>query len=305
MKTINMARGKMEASAIALGCLRISPLSSREAAILIRTALEEGIRYFDHADVYGDGRSEEVFGKVLAKNPGMRDEMILQTKCGIRKGYYDLSRDHILQSVEGSLKRLKTDYLDVLLLHRPDALADPEEIAEAFSALHASGKVRYFGVSNFNTLQVKGLSRYLDQEIIVNQLQFGLAHTAMVDVGLNVNISNEAGIDRDQGFLDHCRQHHITIQAWSPLHIGLLDEVFLDHEKYPVLNRTLNNMAAAKGVSPSAIAISWIMRHPADIQPIVGTTRPNRLQQICQASRITLNRQEWYALYQAAGNHLP
>ncbi|MDW7670451.1 MAG: aldo/keto reductase [Bacillota bacterium] len=305
MKTISMARGGMEASAIALGCLRISPLSSREAATLIGTALEEGIRYFDHADIYGDGRSEEVFGKLLAKSPGMRDQMILQTKCGIRKGYYDLSRDSILQSVEGSLKRLKTDYLDVLLLHRPDALADPEEIAEAFSALHASGKVRYFGVSNYNTHQVKGLSRFLDQEIIVNQLQFGLAHTLMVDVGLNVNISNEAGIDRDQGILDHCRQHHITIQAWSPLHIGLLDEVFLEHQEYPVLNRTLNNMAAAKGVSPSAIAVSWIMRHPADIQPIVGTTRPNRLRQICQASRITLNRQEWYALYQAAGNHLP
>jgi predicted oxidoreductase len=156
MKTISMARGGMEASAIALGCLRISPLSSREAATLIGTALEEGIRYFDHADIYGDGRSEEVFGKLLAKNPGMRDQMILQTKCGIRKGYYDLSQDSILQSVEDSLKRLKTDYLDVLLLHRPDALADPEEIAEAFSALHASGKVRYFGVSNFNTHQVKG-----------------------------------------------------------------------------------------------------------------------------------------------------
>ena len=305
MKMISLADKSIKSSAIALGCLRISPLPGKAVNRLIHTALEEGITFFDHADIYGGGRSEEAFGKVLKETPEIREKMILQTKCGIGKGYYDASWEHIVNSVDGSLQRLETDYVDVLLLHRPDALMQPEKVAEAFSDLHKSGKVRYFGVSNHNAGQIELLRRVLEQEIIVNQLQLSIAFTGMIDAGLNVNINHEPAYDRDQGILEYSRLHNITVQAWSPLHFDQSDEVFLDNEKYPVLNRMLSNMAESKGVSPSAIAIAWIMRHPAGIQPIIGTTQPERLRQICCAARIELSRQEWYTLYQAAGNHLP
>jgi len=305
VKMMNMANGQLNVSQILLGCMRISGLSINEAARLIHTALDEGINFFDHADIYGGGRSEEIFSQAVEMNPILREKMVIQTKCGIRDGYYDFSKEHILHSVDGSLKRLKTEYIDILLLHRPDTLMEPEEIAEAFSQLHSSGKVRHFGVSNHNPMQIELLSRYLDQPILVNQLQLSIMNTGMIDSGLNVNMKIDPSIDRDGSVLEYCRLEDITIQAWSPFQYGFFEGVFLDNPRFPELNEKIDEIAAKKGVTNSAIAVAWIMRHPAQIQPVVGTTNPERLQAICQANRVELTRQEWYAIYQAAGNQLP
>lgn len=226
MKYINIGNGEIKASAIALGCMRIADKSVKEVAELINTALEEGINFFDHADIYGGGKSEEVFAEAIDMKPSIREKIIIQTKCGIRKGYYDFSKEHILKSVDGSLKRLKTDYIDVLLLHRPDTLMEPEEVAEAFSILHSSGKVRNFGVSNFNPMQIELLSKYLNQKLIINQLQFSIMHTGMIDSGFNVNMKVDQSIDRDGSVLEYCRLKNITIQAWSPFQYGFFEGTF-------------------------------------------------------------------------------
>ncbi|MCR3757562.1 aldo/keto reductase family oxidoreductase [Clostridium felsineum] len=306
MKKINIANGELSnASEISLGCMRLSKLTVKEARKLINTALEEEINFFDHADIYGGGRSEEVFSEAINMKPSIREELIIQSKCGIGKGYYDFSKEHILNSVDGSLKRLKTDYLDVLLLHRPDALMEPEEVAEAFDILSSSGKVRHFGVSNENPMQIKLLSKYLNQKIIINQLQFGVMHTGIVEAGINVNMKNEAAINRDDSVLDFCRLHDITIQPWSPFQYGFFEGVFLDNDKFPELNKVVNKIAEDREVENTAIAIAWILRHPAKMQPIVGTTNIDRLKSICKASKVELTRQEWYEIYRAAGNKLP
>jgi predicted oxidoreductase len=269
------------------------------------TALENGIDLFDHADIYGGGESEAVFGRVLARNPGLREKMVVQGKVGICKGYYDASKEHIIEAVEGSLKRLGIEYLDTLLLHRPDALMEPEEVAGAVRALKDAGKIRVFGVSNENAAQIALLSRYLPGEVAINQLQFSLAHTPIVDAGVNVNMHSAHAVVREGGVLDFCRLHEITIQAWSPFQYGMFEGVFIGSEKYPELNRVLDEMAAEKGVTASAIAVAWILRHPARIQAIVGTTNPERLAQIAKAYDAPVTRQEWYRLYLAAGNPLP
>ncbi|MDP4146458.1 MAG: aldo/keto reductase family oxidoreductase [Bacillota bacterium] len=305
MKTINIANGEIKASEISLGCMRIDSLSKGDASKLINTALEEGINFFDHADIYGGGRSEEVFADAIDMNPSVREKLILQSKCGIRKGFFDFSKEHILNSVDGILKRLRTDYLDVLLLHRPDTLMEPEEVAEAFSTLHSSGKVRYFGVSNQRPLQIELLNKYLNHKIIINQLQLSLTNTGMIDAGLNVNMKNDASIDRDDSVLEYCRLKDITIQTWSPFQYGFFEGVFLDNDKFPELNKKINEFAEAKGVPNTAIAIAWILRHPARMQPIAGTTNAKRLKDICKASQVELTREEWYELYRAAGNILP
>jgi len=304
VKYINIGN-EIKASSIALGCMRISDKPTKQVEELIDTALEEGINFFDHADIYGGGKSEEVFGKVLKKKKGLREKIIIQTKCGIRNGYYDFSKEHILKSVEGSLKRLKTDYIDILLLHRPDTLMEPEEIAEAFSILHSSGKVRNFGVSNFNPMQIELLSKYLNQRVIVNQLQFSIAHTGMIDFGFNVNMKVDQAINRDGSVLEYCRLKGITIQAWSPFQYGFFEGTFLGNEKFKELNEKIDEIAIQKGVPSIAIPIAWILRHPAKIQAIVGTTNPARLKDICKAADIELTREEWYALYRSAGNKLP
>ena len=305
MKRIKIANSDLNVSEISLGCMRIAEMSQPEIARLIHTALEEGIDFFDHADIYGGGQSEEKFSAALDMNPTLREQMVLQTKCGIRRGFFDFSKEHILNAVDGSLKRLRTDYVDVLLLHRPDALVEPEEVAEAFTILESSGKVRYFGVSNQNPMQIELLSKYLKQKILFNQLQFSITNTGMIDAGINVNMEIDPSIDRDGGILDYCRLKEITIQPWSPFQYGFFEGVFLDNDKFPELNAALNTLAAAKGVTNSAIAIAWILRHPAQMQPIVGTTRPERVKEICKASDIKLSRQEWYEIYRAAGNTLP
>jgi predicted oxidoreductase len=305
MKRLSIGNGKMNASEISLGCMRISELSVNEASTLINTALEEGINFFDHADIYSDGKSEEIFADAIDMKPSIREKFIIQTKCGIRQGYFDFSKEHILNSVEGSLKRLKTDYIDTLLLHRPDTLVEPEEVAEAFDILYSSGKVRCFGVSNQNPMQIELLSKYLNQKIIINQLQFSIMNTGMIDTGINVNMKVEASIDRDGSILDYCRIKDITIQAWSPFQYGFFEGVFLDNDKFPELNKIVNKIAEVKGVPNTAVAVAWILRHPAKIQPVVGTTNSKRLKDICKASQIELTRQEWYEIYRAAGNKLP
>lgn len=305
MRKIKIGNGDIKASEISLGCMRIADLSKNEAALLINTALEQGINFFDHADIYAGGKSEEVFADAVEMKPSVREKFILQSKCGINDGYFDFSKAHILESVDGSLRRLKTDYLDVLLLHRPDTLMEPEEIAEAFDKLHKSGKVKHFGVSNQNQSQIKLLKKYLNKKIIINQLQLSVTNTGMIDSGLNVNMEISPAIDRDGSILEYCRLKDITIQAWSPFQYGFFQGVFLNNNKFPELNKKIDEIAAKYGVTNSAIAIAWILRHPAKIQPIVGTTNVKRLTDICKASQVNLTRPEWYEIYKAAGNKLP
>jgi predicted oxidoreductase len=305
MKSIRIANTDLDVSEISLGCMRISGMTNQEISHLIHTALDEGVTFFDHADVYGGGQSEAKFAEALDMNPTLRETMHIQTKCGIRKGMFDFSKEHILEAVDGSLKRLRTDYLDVLLLHRPDALVEPEEVAEAFTILKNYGKVKYFGVSNQNPMQIELLTKFVKQKIVFNQLQLSITNTGMIDAGINVNMEIDPSINRDGSILDYCRLKEITIQPWSPFQYGFFEGVFLDNDKFPELNRTINEMAAAKGVANTAIAIAWILRHPARMQPIVGTTNADRLKDVCKASDITLTRQEWYEIYLAAGNKLP
>ncbi len=305
MKNVPIANCDLEASEISLGCMRISGMTNAEISNLIHTALDVGINFFDHADVYGGGQSETRFAEALGMTPQLRETMILQSKCGIRKNMFDFSKAHILEAVDGSLQRLHTDYLDVLLLHRPDALVEPEEVAEAFTILQDSGKVKYFGVSNQNPMQINLLKKFVKQPILFNQLQLSITNSGMIDAGINVNMEIDPSINRDGSILDYCRLNEITIQPWSPFQYGFFEGVFLDNDKFPELNTAIDKLAAAKGVANTAIAIAWLLRHPAHMQPIVGTTNAGRVKEIAKAADITLSRQEWYDIYLAAGNKLP
>lgn len=305
MKKIIMANGNITASEIGLGCMRISNLDKNEVNNLITTALDSGINFFDHADIYGNGKSEEIFSEAVSLTSSLREKIIIQSKCAIRPGMYDYSKEHILNSVDGILKRLKTDYLDILLLHRPDTLMEPEDVSEAFEKLYNEGKVRNFGVSNHNSMQIELLNKYLKNKITINQLQFSIMHTGIIDSGLNVNMKNSPSIDRDSSILEYCRLKDITIQAWSPYQYGFFEGTFIDNPKFPELNKKLKELAEKYNVSSTAIATAWILRHPAKIQTIVGTTNENRLRDICTASNIQLTREEWYSIYIAAGNQLP
>lgn len=305
MKTITLNNTNLSIPEIGMGCMRIVELENADAVkSWVDTALENGINFFDHADIYGKGRCEELFGKVLT--PSLREKIILQSKCSIRPGIaFDFSKEHILNSVDGILKRLNTEYLDVLLLHRPDALMEPEEVADAFRILKENGKVRHFGVSNQTPMQMELLSRYCDEPLLINQLQLSIAHCPMINSGINANMYNDSGINRDGGVLEYCRLKDITIQAWSPFQYGMFEGVFLGNEKFAELNKVIDNLAEKYNVTNSAIAVAWILRHPAGIQTIVGTTNKDRIAQISKASEIRLTREEWYALYMAAGNKLP
>lgn len=305
MKYLEIGPEKKRASSVMLGCMRISELSGAEVEKLVETALEAGIDSFDHADIYGGGKSEELFGKLLAEKPSLRDKIILQSKCGIRSGFFDFSKQHILDSVDGCLRRLHADRLDYLLLHRPDALMEPDEVAEAFAALKSSGKVTSFGVSNMNPFQMELLQKSLDFPLEINQLQLSAAYTVMIDEGFNVNMCCEGGVVRDGGILDYCRLHDITVQSWSSLQYGFFEGTFLGSDRYPELNVTLDRMAAERGVTNGAVAIAWILRHPAKMQAIVGSTSAQRVAQLAKAMEIQLSREEWYEIYRAAGNKLP
>lgn len=299
--SMQLGSSEMDVSRIALGCMRMDQLTISEATKMVDSALEQGITLFDHADIYGGGRSEEIFGKVLSENKGMRDRMRIQTKCGIRDGFYDCSSAHIITSVEDSLMRLQTECIDVLLLHRPDALMEVDEIAEAFQYLLKSGKVRQFGVSNFNSVQLELLQSACKIPLVANQMQFGLMHAGMVSQGMETNTMFEGAVQRDLAALDYCRLHNITVQAWSPLQYGFFEGNFIGNDKFPELNRVLENIAEHYAVSKTAIAIAWILRHPAKMQAIVGTMNIQHLKEICSAEKVHLSRKEWYELYHAAG----
>ncbi|HGA2166581.1 TPA: aldo/keto reductase family oxidoreductase [Streptococcus agalactiae] len=301
----NIGQTGIQATRIALGCMRMSDLEGKQAEEVVGTALDLGINFFDHADIYGGGLSELRFRDAIKHLNVNRDKMIIQSKCGIREGYFDFSKEYILSSVDGILERLGTEYLDFLILHRPDVLVEPEEVAEAFTKLRAEGKVKHFGVSNQNRFQMELLQSYLDKPLAVNQLQLSPAHTPMFDAGLNVNMLNKASIEHDDGIVDYCRLKRVTIQAWSPFQIDLSRGLFVNHPDYKELNETIAKLAKNYNVSSEAIVIAWILRHPAQIQAIVGSMNPSRLKAIDKANDIALTREEWYDIYRSAGNILP
>lgn len=304
MRKIELGKSELLVPVVAVGCMRISNMTESQVEEFIDTSLENGANFFDHADIYGGGMSETVFGNAIKDKP--RENFIIQTKCGIVPGkMFDFSYDHIVASVEGSLKRLGTDYVDILLLHRPDALVEPEEVAKAFDHLKNSGKVKHFGVSNQNPYQIKLLQKYLDMPIVANQLQLSIMHAPMIHAGINVNMYNEAATNRDGSVLDFCRLENITIQPWSPMQYGFFEGCFVDNEKFPELNEVLGRLAEKYNVSKTTIAVAWLLRHPAKMQVVTGTTNSIRLKDSFKAAEITLTREEWYEIYKAAGNILP
>lgn len=305
MINLDIGKSGLSGSSVILGCMRISSLSESGAAAYISAALEYGINYFDHADIYGGGSCEDLFGRAYKAAGICRDDMIIQSKCGIHNGFYDFSREHILASVDGSLKRLGTDHLDVLLLHRPDTLMEPEEVADTFETLLGAGKVLHFGVSNQNPGQMKLLEKYMSSNLIINQLQFSPTNTGMIDAGLGVNMAWDMSVNRDGGVLEYCRLKDITIQAWSPFQYGFFEGSYIGSNKYPELNKVLCRIASEYSVTATTIAAAWILRHPAKMQLIAGTTKASRLREICDAVKITLTRSQWYEIYRAAGNRLP
>ncbi len=305
MKRIPLGKSGLSVPNIAVGCMRIAqkPLSDVEA--LLKTAIEHGLNYFDHADIYGGGECERVFAKALKLSADAREKIILQTKCGIHDGTFDFSKEHILRSVEASLERLSTDYIDVLLLHRPDALMEPEEVCEAFEILRTSGKVRHFGVSNQNSYQMKLLQKYLSMPIVANQMQLSIPTCPMIDAGLNVNLATPFGTEYDGGVLTHCMMENITVQAWSPFQHGFFKGCFIDNPQFEELNRMLALLAEKYTTTKTAIAVSWIARHPGNIQTVTGTTNPERLLECARGAGLTITRKEWYELYKSAGKKLP
>ena len=306
MKKIPLSTTKKDIPAIGAGCMRIDSLSLDALCQYIDTYMEAGINFFDHADIYGGGRCEELFGKAFVKTGIKREDVIIQSKCGIVPGVmYDFSKEHILQSVDSILQRLQMDYLDILLLHRPDALMEPEEVAAAFDILETSGKVLHFGVSNQRPMQIELLQKYTKQKLMINQLQFSIPVSNMIASGMEVNMQTDGAIDRDGSILDYCRLHDITIQTWSPFQYGFFEGVFIGSDKYPKLNALLDKLAEKYNVTPTTIASAWILRHPAKMQLISGSTSPKRIKEIAAASDITLTREEWYQLYLAAGHILP
>lgn len=306
MKKIPLSTTQKEIPVIAAGCMRIDSLSQNALCQYIDTYMEAGINFFDHADIYGGGACEELFGKAFLKTGIKREDVVIQSKCGIVPGVmYDFSKDHILKSVDSILQRLQMDYLDILLLHRPDALMEPEEVAAAFDILETSGKVLHFGVSNQKPMQIELLQKYAKQKLIINQLQFSIPVSNMIASGMEVNMQTDGAIDRDGSILDYCRLHDITIQTWSPFQYGFFEGVFIGSDKYPKLNALLDKLAEKYNVTPTTIASAWILRHPAKMQLISGSTNPQRIKEIAAASDITLTREEWYQLYLAAGHILP
>ena len=306
MKEIILGTTGKKLPAIVVGCMRLAGKNCREMQQFIHTALDHGAYFFDHADIYGGGQSEAIFGEAMTKDSTIkREDLFLQSKCGIRKGFFDFSKEHIISSVDGILHRLQTDYLDALLLHRPDSLMEPEEVAEAFEQLHTQGKVRYFGVSNHNPMQIELLKRYIKQPLHINQLQFSIPVSNMIASGLEVNMTSDGAPNRDGSVLDYSRLHDMTIQAWSPFQMPNWQGCFIDSEKYPKLNEEMQALAEQYGVTKTAIATAWILRHPAGMQVITGTASEARLTEIMAAEKVTLTREEWYRLYLAAGHILP
>ncbi len=309
MKTINVVNGPANASAIILGCMRMPALSVDQAEKMIQTAVELGVNFFDNATCYGeDGEAEKRFGDAFKQSGLKREEVIIQSKCGLRfeRNEFDWTKENILTSVDESLSRMKLDYLDALLLHRPDLIFEPEQVAEAFDILSNNGKVRYFGVSNVPPMELELLKRYVKQPLVFNQVQFSLEQSQLIDQPLYMNnLTTERSVDRDNGTIDYCRLNDITIQAWSPLQHGFFKGCFVDSPEFPELNKVLAELGDKYGVSKTAIAIAWILRHPAKMQAIAGTMNPVHLKEICDATKVELTHNEWYKLYLASGKKLP
>ena len=308
MRYITLGQADKELSEIVLGLMRIGDKSVKEVEELVETALSVGINAFDLADIYGRGRCEELLGLVLKNRPDLREKMWIQSKCGIRIEeftYFDFSKDYIIKSVDGILQRLKIDHLDSLLLHRPDALMESDQVAEAFDLLYKQGKVRNFGVSNQNPMMMELLKKDVKQPLAVNQLQLSAAFTPGFESGFHVNMEDSQAAMRDGSIFEYCKLHDVVIQAWSVLQFGYFKGNFVGNEKFQALNQVLDRLAFKYGVTPSTIAISWILRYPAKMQAVVGTTNPKHLREVSQAANFSLTRKEWYEIYLAAGNDLP
>jgi predicted oxidoreductase len=298
----------MVVSRVVLGLMRIKQLTDAEIRELVGTAREAGVTMFDHADIYGGSHGcEQRYGDAQAVRSSERDQVTIQSKVGIRAGFFDSSREHILSSVDESLAALRTDYLDLLLIHRPDTLVEPDEVAAAFDELHSSGKVRAFGVSNHTPAQIELLAKSVRQPLVANQLQFSIANAALVAQGLAANITGlDQSADRDLGVLDYSRLKDITIQTWGSLQKPPPGGVFLgDRENYAELNDALDQLAHHHGTTPTAIAIAWIARHPARMQIVIGTTNPARVRESAAGATVHLTREEWYHLFTTAGHTLP
>ena len=308
MRYITLGQDDKELSEIVLGMMRIKDKSVKEVEELVETALSVGINAFDLADIYGRGRCEELLGLVLKNRPDLREKMWIQSKCGIRIEeftYFDFSKDYIIKSVDRILQRLKIDHLDSLLLHRPDALMESDQVAEAFDLLYKQGKVRNFGVSNQNPMMMELLKKDVKQPLAVNQLQLSAAFTPGFESGFHVNMEDSQAAMRDGSIFEYCKLHDVVIQAWSVLQFGYFKGNFVGNEKFQQLNQVLNRLALKYSVSPSAIAIAWVLRYPAKMQAVVGTTNPKHLIEASQATNFSLTIKEWYEIYLAAGNNLP
>ena len=311
MKTFPLGSTEITVPAVVTGVMRIQERTDAEVRALFDASLAAGINFFDHADIYGAGAAhgcERRFAEALRLSPSQRAEVVLQSKAGIVKDgpYFDFSHDHIVEAVEGSLAALETDYLDVLLLHRPDALVEPDEVARAFDELHDAGKVRAFGVSNHTPAQIELLRRHVRQPLVANQLQLSITHAPIIAQGVAMNmVGLEQSLSRDLGVLDYCRLHDITVQAWSPFQAGFFTGVFLGHPDFPELNAVIDRLAAAYDVAAEAIATAWITRHPARMQVVLGTTTPERVTAAARGADVELTRAEWYELYRAAGHLVP
>jgi predicted oxidoreductase len=309
MKFYKLPQTDLEVSSIILGMMRIANMSNGEIQKLIGGARDAGVTFIDHADIYGGAphRCEARFGEAISLTPAEREKLLIQSKVGIRKGFFDFSAEHILASVDRSLAVLKTDYLDVLLLHRPDTLVEPEDVAAAFDTLKSSGKVRHFGVSNHTPGQVELLKTAVKQPLIVNQVQLSITHAPLIASGVAANMAGlDQSVDRDNGLLDYSRINGMMLQAWSPFQKGFFDGVFLgDRENFADLNDAIDELAKAYGVTPTGIAVAWITRHPAKIQVVLGTTKPERVAEAAAGSSVSLTREEWYRLFRAAGHTLP
>ena len=309
MKTYTLPHTSRTVSSVVLGLMRISKMSNAEIATLVGTARDAGVNVFDHADIYGCERHlcEKRFGEAVTLTPAQREQVVIQSKVGIRKGWFDFSKQHILTTVDESLAALRTDYLDLLLLHRPDTLVEPDEVAEAFEQLVASGKVRHFGVSNHTPGQIELLKSAVKQPLVANQVQLSITHAPLFAQGVAANMAGlDQSVSRDNGLLDYSRLNNMMLQAWSPFQKGFFDGVFLgDRENFAELNDAIDALARQYGVTPTGIAVAWITRHPANIQVVLGTTNPGRVKDSAAGSDVTLTREEWYRLFRAAGHTLP
>lgn len=317
MKTIKLGNSQINVSATALGIMRMVRLDTKDATNVLENVHDKGINFIDSADIYGNGDSERIFGKAFKQSSLKRDDFFIQSKGGIvldpKKSSgelvfgqrYDFSKQHLIETVDKILQRMQIDYLDSFLLHRPDPLMELSEVADAFDELQASGKVRHFGVSNFNPMQVEMLQSELNQKLMINQLQFGVMHTGPIQFGLHTNMQDDASINRDGEIIEYSRLHNMTIQAWSPYQYGLFAGTFIDNPKFPELNNKLQELADKYKVTKNAIATAWILRHPAKMQVILGSMNPKHLDESIAGTEVTLTHQEWYDVYFAAGNDLP